>query len=491
MIARLLRPRRSQAPPDFLDRSLVTFNRLNDRLSWRDVMGGGVSIIADSGSGKSSGVIFPLVRSIHAKRASVVHITVKPDDTDKYRRLAEESGRSDVHVFSIDGRFNPLAYEQSTSTRGHGLIENLTQLALLPLRRQQRHGGSGDAFWKSDAERYVRHLVTIFTLAGTPLSFRLLNECLLNLPEEPEDINSQSWRDSCPAFAALSAAERMPLTAAQRGDLENAAEFLLRTAPSMPSRTRASTVATITSALDPFVRGEVGQIINAGTSTWTPDEILTRPGVVILDLPIQTWGEVGATVQRLLLSSIQRAILRRDMSTARHPVALVLDEYQEFLDPKDDPAFMRTARDRRAFCIVATQCVGNIRDACGEARDPQAAAEAILGLPSVKFFGATTDPATLKYASEVFTHTLQPRISFGNSQSTGGAKQPGAGNGSGRNTNISRDLQPDVPHHEFVRLRRGGPGNAWQVEVFCSVSGRIWRATRRPSLKVTFGQVRL
>ncbi|MEQ9617041.1 MAG: TraM recognition domain-containing protein [Phycisphaerales bacterium] len=489
MIARLLRSRRAEAPPDVLDRSLITFNRSNDRLTWRDVLGGGVSIIADSGSGKSSGVIFPLVRAIHSKRASVVHITVKPDDSAKYRRLAELNGRSDVRVFGIEDRYNPLAFEQSNAPAGTGLVENLTQLVLLPLRRQQRHGGSGDAFWKADAERYVRHLVTIFTLAGEPLSYRLINECLLNLPEDPEDVQCQQWRSSNPAYGALVRAENQPLTPAQRGDLEDAAAFLLRTVPATPSRTRASTVATVTSAIDPYVRGEVGQVINAGHSTWTPDELVAQPGVVILDLPLQSWGEIGGTIQRILVSSIQRAILRRDLKEASHPVVLVMDEYQEFLDPKDDPAFMRTARDRRGCCILATQCVGNIRDACGESRDPQAAAEAILGLPSVKFFGATTDPATLKYASEVFTHTLQPRISFGNSQNSGDSKRPGSG--TGRNTNISRELQPDVPHHEFVRLRRGGPGNGWNVDVFCSVSGRIWRASRRPSLKVTFQQIRL
>ncbi len=473
-----------------LDQPMLSFNRRKDGLSVRDILGGGVLVMGDSGSGKTSGVLAHLVGSIHALGCSLVHVSVKPSDPAYWTALAQSWGRPVRRVAIGQDRFNPLAYEQFRSDAGGGLVEDITRLVTLPLRRQSGAGGSGvDGFWRADAERYVRHLVTIFVIAELPLSYRLIYETLQTLPTSEDEVGDPTWQERCPAFRALEAAQDRTLSTIEHADLETAAQFLLWTVPTTPDRTRASTVATISSALDPLIRGPIGEALCGAPDTWRPHECFSRSPVLIFDAPLQVFGAVGATIQRIWLTAIQRAILRRSMDGASRPMVLIADEFQEFLDPEDDPAFMRTARDRMGCMVLATQCVGNIRAACSGGSDPRAAAEAILGLPAVKFFGATSDPETLRYAGEVFAKSWQARVSHGTSEREGGSASPGSASG-GRNANFSLDLHDDVPAIDLLRLARGGPATRWHTEAFCSVSGRTWQATGRPSIKVAFSQYR-
>lgn len=467
-----------------LDSALLRLSGV-DALSWRELLGGGALVMGDSGSGKTSGPVTSLGVAAYRANASVVHNTVKPTDCAMWAGLARCAGRGVVSYVIGRDTFNPLAFEQS---RGDGTrrIETLTQLVLLPLRRQSR-GGGGDPFWQADGARYVRHLVTMFVIAGVPLSYKRIADSLNSLPTSVEETRDPEWRRRCPAFGAAQRASELLLSPRDRADLEDAVGWLLHQCPATPERTRASTVATVVSALDPLLRGEIGATLNSDADTWTPASIVAQPGVLVLDCPLQVWGETGAIVQRMLISAIQRETLRRQINTTTKPLVLILDEYQEILDAEDDPSFIRTARDRLGCCVLATQGIGGIRAACGHARDPRAAAESILGLPGVKLFAATTDPETLQYASAVFANTPQTRVSFGTS--TPGADKNGRERSS-RNSNVTRELQPEVPPFELTRLKRGGPEHDHLVEAFCSVSGRVWRGNNRTSIKVAFRQRR-
>lgn len=489
LIPKLLRRRAGPAPPSSpLDCPLIRLNECGDSIDVRSILGSAMCI-GDSGSGKTSAVLSSLVAAAHRQRFSLVHVCVKRSDGDHlWRRLAERCGRDDIRSLKVGAfLFNPLAWEQTDSRAGGGLVENLVKMICLPARRRAKQG-SGDLFWIDEGERFVRSIVSVYVLAGVRLSYSLVNRTLLTLAQDEDEVYDPAWQARCPAFAALAEASRRELTPVQRADLEWAADMLLRVIPSMPHRTRASVVSTIVSGLDPLVHGEIGHALNGEQDTWTPREIIDKPGVVILDIPLQTFGTVGATLQRILLNAVQQEVLRRDTSSASHVVLIVADEVQEFLDEESDLVFLRTARSAGGCSLMATQCVGNIRSAV-TGRDARAAADAILGLPVVKILGATTDPETMRYASDVFSSILKPKVTFGSSESDRGGK-PGSPGG-GRNTSVSRELAKDVAEGEFLKLRRGGPKNNYEVDVFVSVSGRIWNATRRSSLKVTFRQVLL
>ncbi len=466
-----------------LDQTLVRFNTL-DRLTWRDALAGGAFLIGASGSGKTSGPISVITLAALRAGASVIFTTVKPSDTHRAVELASLCDRP-ASVFSLGtDRFNPVAHIQRQYDGSGEQVERITDMLLLPLKRQRKEGSGGDPHWSADGARFVRSLVTIFVLAQAPISYKLLYDTLLTLPQDEEEITEDHWQQSCPAFEALrTASSRTDLTPWQQNDLDGAARFLLETYPRTPDRTRQSTVSTVTAPLDPFVRGVIGHTVNTDADTWSPEEIVERPAVVVLDMPIQSAGPAGATVQRMLLNTLQDIVLTRTTST--HPVLFVCDEFQEFLDPEKDPAFLRTARDRLGCMLMATQCVGNIQAACAQAKDSKAATDAILGLSSVRITCACSDPETLKWATSL--RTLQPRISSSSSDQPTSDRQQSR---TGRSRSLSMEALPDLREEEIARLKTGGPASNHIVESFCAVSGRTW-SNGKFSLKTAWPQVRL
>lgn len=329
--------------PFLIDETLITFNRQGDGLTWRDLLASCL-VLADSGSGKSSGILATLAGAALRTNASLVVTCVKPGDARDAVALATKFGRPARVVSFANDRFNPLAHEQFLASEDStGKVERLTDQILLPLRRQRREGSGGDPFWAADGARFVRHLVTIFVAAGIPITYKLIYDTLINLPTGEENLDDEAWQRSCPAYGALlRASKRTDLLDWQRDDLDAAAEFLFRTVPNMPERTKQSTVSTLAAALDSCVRGITGHFLNTDSCTWDPAEVVDSPGVVIFDMPVQTAGPAAMTIQRMLLSAVQRAVLRRSNPT--HPVMLLCDEYQEIMDPDDDPAFTGAPR---------------------------------------------------------------------------------------------------------------------------------------------------
>ena len=477
-----------------LDMDLIRFNR-QDSVTYRDALSGGISVIGSSGSGKSSSVCALLVSNALRHGCSVVVSTIKPQDPEYWAGVARSVGCPNIRVFrpGVD-RFNPILYEQQSSSNPAMLAEDLTQQVLLPLRHQRVTGGGSDPFWISASEQHTRRAMSLYLIAGVPTSYRLINDTMLTLPRSREDVTSPDWQRRCPIFPCLIEAQRNAESPAERIEIERSADFLLSTVPSTPDNTLGSMIATLTGPLDPFVGGLIGETLNAETHTWTPDEVIDRPGLFMVDTPIQSWGQTGATLQRIVFTAIQRAITRRAAGSMPRPVMLMMDEAQEFLDPDSDPAFMRTARDRLAFVVLATQCVDNIRMACSSARDPNAAAKAILALPSVQFFCQTADPETRRHASEVFGRTRQARVSMSTTDpqraSGGDPKSPGREPSRTRGANVSFDYMDDVAGIQLATLKRGGPTNGWKVEALVAGPNPPWKSSGRPSLLVSLPQYR-
>jgi len=415
--------------------------------------------------------------------ASVIVTSVKPTDSRDAELWAAEAGR-DVRLFKLGvDRLNPLAHEQRRSAGRGDLIERLTDMILLPLRRQQQGGTSSDPYWYSSGAQLVRNLSVIFVLGKVMLSYKLVYDTLLSLPQDEDDIHDPEWQESCPAFAALQAAiARTDLSEWEQSDLDGAARFFLTTIPRMPSRTLMSSVSTLTSSLDPFVRGVIGATLNGDRDTWTPEEVVNTPTVFIMDMPMQTNGPAAATVQRILLSTLQESVLRRTGSM--HPVVFMCDEYANYVAP-EDAAFMRTARDRVSFMCVAIQSISSLEQALSQARDPKAAAVAILSLPSVRIMCACNDVDTNQHMSRALAQTLQPKVSFGN-QEKHGRKENDHG---GRSASYTRDFAPDTPEITFLEMKTGSKRCNYEVEAIVSVAGRLW-SNSKPSLKVTFYQRR-
>ncbi|MCB9838995.1 MAG: TraM recognition domain-containing protein [Phycisphaeraceae bacterium] len=422
--------------------------------------------------------------------ASVVLTSFKPDDSERFLRQAASAGRQDdVRVLRVGGfAFNPLAFEQERCQTAGGRLESLVSLITLPLERQRRFGAGGDPHWKVAAADLVRSLCVIYAAAGVKLSFRLIHETITSLPMCEDDVHDPFWQSRCPAYAAIQQANRSELPDTEAQQLDMAARHILQTVPATPQKTMMSIVQTLSSSLSPLLYGELGEIINADQDTWSPLSVVESSEVTVIDIPVQGWGPSGAVLQRMILTATQREIIRRRPDQITPPmIVLSCDEFPGICDPEDDLKFLVTCRDRAACMILGIQSLSSLRLALHDATGARAA-EAVMGAPGIKLFGASSDPDTLDAASRVFSVVPTPRISFGSNSQDGPVGDGHRPRKPGHSFNYSSSMDPDITGRDLLCLKTGGEHNHFICEFYCSVTGRTWKSSGKSSLKVGIRQ---
>jgi hypothetical protein len=132
--------------------------------------------------------------------------------------------------------------------------------------------------------------------------------------------------------------------------------------------------------------------------TFTPEDTF-KGRIIILNLPVKEYNELGQFAQVLFKFVWQRAVERRASGIPRadaeqkiRPVFLWADESQFFVNSYDS-LFQSTARSSRACTVYLTQNLPSYLAAFSGANS-RAEAEAFLGNLQTKIFHANGDPST-------------------------------------------------------------------------------------------------
>jgi len=136
---------------DALDTALLYWND-SDVFTVRDLLSGGVAIFGRTGSGKTSSSGKALARAIigYGNSGGLI-LAAKPEDTDMWRRIFADAGRTDdLLIFSPDNplRFNFLAYEMQAGGHTRNITRCITTIGDAPpivLRTTGAHERDGHA----------------------------------------------------------------------------------------------------------------------------------------------------------------------------------------------------------------------------------------------------------------------------------------------------------------------------------------------------------
>jgi hypothetical protein len=242
--------------------------------------------------------------------------------------------------------------------------------------------------------------------------------------------------------------------------------------------------------VDVLGRGVLRELFADCTSNIDPT-VVEDGYILLIDLPVKEFGEVGLLAQSIWKYAFQRSIERRDVRTSPRPVFLWADEAQFFVSAHD-LEFLSTARSSRVSTVYLTQNLPNFYAALGGDERGRSAADSIFGNLSLKVFHANGDPQTNNWASNLIGRTRQ---FFYNSNSSYGAPDgwtalfgpsPGAQVSAGMSESYEFEVQPTV----FNTLKTGGWRHKGIVEVIVLQSGRMFRDTGRPWRLATFSQQR-
>ncbi|MBE7508551.1 MAG: TraM recognition domain-containing protein [Planctomycetia bacterium] len=425
-------------------------------------------------------------------------LTAKSDERALWESYCRETGRlGDLLIVGPDAklRFNFLDHELNRQGTGAGLTENIVNVFSTVMEIRDRNAGAGGGredgtFWKQGALKGMRNSVDLVSLATGGVSVPDLVRVVLSAPLSPAQICDRGFQESSLCFQYLKVADQKEKTERQTHDFGVVADYYLLEWPNLAERTRSVIQATFMGWADMLNRGLLRELFCTDT-TITP-EAVENGKIILIDLPVKEFGEVGQFAQVLFKYCFQRSIERRNVAESPRPVFLWADEAQHFITSYD-MQFQTTCRSARVATVNLTQNVSNVYAALGGGDKGRAEADSLFANLNTKIFHANGDPVTNEWAASLIGRARQ-FLASGNSSYDNDHRWAAAvgldwlDGGGSTSAGFSETFEYEVQPREFTRLRTGGPANGWIVDGIVFQNGRTFAASGRTWLKTAFRQ---
>jgi len=433
----------------------------------------GVVIFGATGSGKTSGSGQTLAHSYLAHGFGGLVLCAKPEESKLWRAYAKEAGReSDLVLFGTDPAwsFNFLEHESRRQGPGAGLTENIVNLFTEIASIGERSASAADPFWERAMKSLVRNCVELLVLVKEPVSLHTMFEVVRSAPANAAALESAAWRESSLCWRLLQKAQKATAGTSAEADCREVTGFWLDHFPKLGERTRGSIVAMFTTLAEGLMRQKMRTLFCASTSLAPEDALAGK--IIVIDLPVKEWGEVGRIAAVLWKYCLQKAIERRkdNANGTGRPVFIWADECQYFVSRHDD-LFQATARSSRASTVYLTQSIQSLAAAIGSEGDNRSVVDSLLNNLGTKVFHANSDTTTNEYASKLIGKELRSFKNESYSRSTvPGHWLPSFSNSRGYSEQLTEIVRPE----QFARLRKGGSENGFIVSAVIVQTGRMW-----------------
>ncbi len=490
-----------------LDEELNVFGQY----SWRigDAFQG-TQIFGGTGSGKTTGSGAAIACALLRTGFGGLVLTAKADDTFRWRSYAHRCGRTDdiIEISPTNGAsFNILDHE---FRQGGGLTHNVVSL-LVGAMTSGSESFVGEQYWTEALREMLIHTIDLAVLGGQaeamqskgapaiarPLSLATLDLIVRTAPQSPADVGTARWRRTSRCWHLLKAADEMArgglFPTPRTLDLRKTENYWLHDFANLSPRTRSIIVSTFTSKVAGLLRWPLRELFfGEHDARYSPDHSLraTKDGrrgkIIILNLPVKTYGEVGRLAQVLYKIAWTRSADRRSGlfgpatvaangdrtqdATLTSPAFLWADESQYFVS-QEDMLFQQTARSSRVATVYLTQNIGNY--AVGNSRGVGAGVYSLLGNLQTKIFHANGDPETNRFAEQTFGKQWVDIES--KSTTSGDSVQDGRVSlSNSHNVNQSQSLVDIVTTRDLTMLAAGGKRFGLKVAAMVFQAGRTW-----------------
>lgn len=476
-----------------------------------------VLVTGGTGSGKTSGPLKAFLMAYLRAGFGGLVLTTKEDDCARVMALARECGREqDVIIVNPHTmhRFNFLNYEFSRSGRGAGLVDNAVALLMEAVENRSEGGSrnSSDAYWTEGVRRLLRHAMETLLAAGHKVSMWGIKDIVDGMPFFNDTTNRPEYPEGSFLLECLEQAKQ------RGGQIRHLEQYWLREMCRKGSeRQVAGIVSTFTGMCDPFLYGVVADLFASDAQDfYAPD--LCRVGlIVVIDLPVSEFGEVGRTAQLIMKKTFIDELLRRQgLQPGEVPCFLLCDEYQ-FLATNSDAKLLQAGRSSYAGALVATQNINNLYAAMGDSANAQSKAHASISNFQTLAFCQNGDKFTNEWAAETIGRTIVRRANMNTSNSTSeswgkntgysrGYSSSAQGGSHSRNHSAGRSYNYSTSQGDssgwseqeafqvmpvtFTQLASGGQHNRYQVQTIIFKPGKHFPPRGLPYMGVTFDQRR-
>lgn len=416
-------------------------------------------------------------------------LCAKPDEPALWAEYASKMGReSDLILFGRDPTwsFNFLEHESRRQGAGASLTENLVNVftEIASIGAGSSAGSTADPFWERAMKSLVRNCVDLLAAAGAPVTLHNMFDVVRSAPTSVDLIQSEEWRQGSSCWRYVQAAQKSVTGTGPKIDFHEVTAYWLEHFPTLGDRTRSSIVAVFITLAEALMRSKMRELFCSGT-TVAPEDILAGK-IVVIDLSVKEWGEVGRIAAVLWKYCFQKTVERRKDNPDGHgrPVFLWAEECQYFIS-RHDALFQATARSSRAGTVYLTQSIPSLVAAIGAEQEGRALVDSLLNNLVTKIFHANSDATTNEYASKLIGKEIRKFGTAGRSiGNSPGSWLPSVTRSSG----YSEQLDDIVHPTDFSRLRRGGPENGYLVGGIMVQMGRTFGTDKRTWSLVNFNQ---
>ncbi len=440
-----------------------------------------VAIFGELGAAKTTGSAAWLLLKYLEIGMGALACCVKPGDRELVESYTKATRRTNsLIIVSPDNhwRCNLLKYAYGKPGIRGSKVERIVSLLMTMVEaaeRGDRQRNQGDKFWQQSVRTLLRAAIDVCIAAHGTVTMTQLHSIITSAPHSALQVHDEAWQAQSECYQAIEYADGLELSDWQRRDFVLSAQYFLREFPEMPNDTRGSILATYGVLADVLLRGHMADLFD-GETNFVPE--LTFDGaIIVLDLPIKTYGQAGVYVQSAFTYLWQVACEQRDVKANPRPVTWFCDEAHELVCNYTSE-FLATARSARVATVLISQNKPNYLAAMG-GEAGRHRVEAFLGNMGTKIFHANGDPETNKWASDMISEEVQTRMNYHGSRDGNGH------NNAGGNETIGRKVLPS----EFTTLKKGGEQNNFMTEAIVYQTGAAFRANRgEPWLRTTFKQ---
>ena len=237
----------------------------------------------------------------------------------------------------------------------------------------------------------------------------------------------------------------------------------------LAEKTRSSIVEHYHSFSSSLRSGVLADLFSTTTSPEViPENLIENEDIIILDMPVLKYGNMGLIGQTIYSKIWRDATLRRTVTPETMPLFNWSDEAQYHMT-EDEILYNTVSRESRVCNVYITQSVTNYYGMLGgESAKPLV--DSLLGNLAVNIFHNSTSTQNNEYAAELIGKDYRGNLTASESGSS-----------------ISEEYQYRVLPKEFQTLKTGSKKNEGIIEAIVTISDKKF-STGKNFLRVIFKQ---
>ncbi|MEQ6335669.1 TraM recognition domain-containing protein [Sphingobium sp. MK2] len=422
-----------------------------------------ILILGTTGSGKSSTTFKQVIIAMLRAGFGMLLCTVKEEDAREYKKYCMEAGRcASLFIWRVGAAvLDFIAWELARSGNINNVVDVVGEIIEIALSCSPSRGKSGDEFWLSARQAHLRYTIPPLFAAYGRVRITDILAFLRSAPKSLEQMRDPEWQKTSFWWQTfIKAAERLkqgPIPGFDEAAAQRCAEYWNEFI-SLDSKTSSNITITLTTALSRFEQGILSELF-CGETTIVP-EILFHQAIVILDFPVQSYGEDGAIAQKAIKYLVQRASLGRHGMDARqgvHPLGIGMDEAQVMLYHRD-AEFMARCRSSLVSVVMATQSLPALRVACGGDNAHDRADNLVSNFNTIVVHSSGC-ATTNRWMADKIGRSLQRRGGY--SQNHGTNSSHGVSLSEGDNWGVNSNSGGSTSHNSGAGGSSYGGGSSW------------------------------